>query len=147
MRLNEVLEIGASPDHVGRQLGKPAVLRALLPGEATVRETGPGAFDFTLRKTLGFLEMRQSGQIRLITLAPRQLRLTLHAAHLIGGSVDLQVIVSLVAKGRGTEIGYDGTLDAAGLAGRLLRDREGQVRPYVARIFGRLKAEIEATPA
>lgn len=147
MRLNGNVELEVAPAAVRAALNRPEVLRAMLPGDCTVKATGPGRFDFTLKKGLGFLEIRQNGTITLDSSAPGAEVLTLTASHMIGGSVDLTVAIGLAPFGAGTAAVYDGTLTAKGLAGRVLRDREGQVKPYVQRVFEKLKARIESAPS
>lgn len=147
MRLSGNVELAAAPDTVRAALMRPEVLRAMLPGECTVTPKGPGQFDFTLRKSLGFLEIRQNGTITIDSSAPGAEVLTLAASHMIGGSVDLTVAIGLAPFDSGTAAVYDGTLTAKGLAGRVLRDREGQVKPYVQRVFEKLKARIDSAPS
>ena len=147
MRLNGVMQISAPPDRVAQALEQPDVLRALLPGEASVEKTSAGQYSFTLKKTLGFLELRQNGTIQLVP-AGQGLTLVVKASHRIGGSADMSVLIGLTpGTGAGTRIAYDGTMEASGLAGRLLREREPQVRPYIARVFERMRAQIEAAPS
>lgn len=147
MRLNGNVELAVSPSEVRAALNRPDVLRAMLPGDCTVTARGPGEFDFTLKKTVGFLEIRQNGTISIDSSTPGAEVLRLAASHMIGGSVDLTVAIGLAPYGAGTAAVYDGTLTASGLAGRVLRDREGQVQPYVQRVFDKLKARIEAAPS
>jgi carbon monoxide dehydrogenase subunit G len=147
MQMNGVLEISVPPAQVLQHLAEPAVLSALLPGKGEVTQTAPGRYDFTLMKKVGFLEIRQSGQIHLTQPAADRALLALTASHLIGGSVAMEVTVNLTERPKGTRIHYDGTVSAKGLAGRLLRDREQGVQPYVNRVFARLKAQIEAAPS
>jgi carbon monoxide dehydrogenase subunit G len=147
MQLNGVLQISVPPDRVVLALEDPAVLSSLFPGEAMVQRVSEGSYTFTLTKTVGFLELRQSGTIRL-DRQKQGVALAVRAAHRIGGSADLKVMIGLEPgpRGAGTRIGYDGTLEASGLAGRLLRDRETQVRPFVTRVFERIRAQIESAP-
>ena len=147
MQLNGVLQISVPPTRVAAALEQTDVLQALLPGEAVVEKISAGNYSFTLKKTLGFLELRQSGTIRLLP-AKGGVTLLVRASHRIGGAADLSVLIELAPNpGAGTRIGYDGKLEATGLAGRLLRDRELQVHPYITQVFQRLKARIETTPA
>jgi carbon monoxide dehydrogenase subunit G len=148
MQLNGVLQISVPPARVASALEEPEVLRALLPGEARVERTSAGQYSFTLKKTLGFLELRQGGTIQLLRV-DQGVSLVVRAAHRIGGAADLSVLIGLAAggaQGKGTRIAYDGKMEASGLAGRLLRDREAQVRPYIAKVFERMRAQIEAAP-
>lgn len=147
MRLHGNVELAVAPDAVRAALNRPEVLRAMLPGDCTVTAKGPGQFEFTLKKSLGFLEIRQNGTITIDSSAPRAEVLTLAASHMIGGAVDLTVAIGLAPFGTGTAAVYDGTLTAKGLAGRVLRDSEGQVKPYVHRVFEKLKARIESAPS
>ena len=147
MQLNGVLQIDVPPARVLEAMDRPEVLRGLLPGETEVKETGPGTFDFTLRKAIGFLELRQSGTIRVERTAEGAM-MTLHAAHRIGGSADVVLKAGLTAVGpRRTRIDYEATLTGSGLAGRLLRDREARVQPYITQVFQRLRNRIETTAA
>jgi len=147
MQLNGVLQISVPPSRVAKALERPEVLRQLLPGEASVELTSVGLYSFTMKKTLGFLELRQDGTIQLVP-SDQGVTLVVRAAHRIGGAADLSVLIGLAAGAQhsGTEIAYDGTMEATGLAGRLLRDREAQVRPYIAKVFDRMKAQIESAP-
>lgn len=147
MQLNGVLQIAVPAARVASALEEPEVLRALFPGEASVTRVAAGQYGFTLKKTLGFLELRQSGTIRL-ERKDRGVAMEVRAAHRIGGAADLLVMIGLepAARGPATRISYDGTLNATGLAGRLLRDREAQVQPYIARVFERIRAQIESAP-
>lgn len=145
MRLNGNVELAVAPEAVRAALNRPEVLRAMLPGDCTVKASGPGRFDFTLKKGLGFLEIRQNGTITLDSSAPGAEVLTLTASHMIGGSVDLTVAIGLAPFGTGTAAVYDGTLTAKGLAGRVLRDREGQVKPYIQRVFSLIAPSLQAS--
>jgi len=145
MQLSGVLQISVPPARVVSALEEPDVLRALFPGEASVQQTSDGNYNFTLKKSLGFLELRQGGTIRLERVG-EGVSLVVRAAHRIGGAADLSVLIGLAGRDAGTAIAYDGTMEATGLAGRLLRDRAAQVRPYIVKVFDRMKAQIEAAP-
>jgi carbon monoxide dehydrogenase subunit G len=147
MRLEGVLELNVPPSRVLQSLGDPDVIQAFLPGECTVTPTGAGTYDFALRKSLGFLELRLGGQITVEDQGPDQARMTMKASHKIGGALDMDMGLTLTPQGTGTQIAYSGTLDATGLAGRVVRDRALQIRPYVTKVFDRLKARIESEPA
>lgn len=147
MRLNGLVEIAAPPAQVLKRLADPATLQAMLPGEARVTLKSPGVYGFTLKKTVGFLDVRQSGDLRLTQAGPDRAELSLDASHLLAGAVALKVSITTTPKPKGTRIDYDGDLSATGLAGRLLRDREEGVKPYIRRIFQKLKAQIESAPS
>lgn len=146
MRLEGVVEIGLPPKRVRRSLGEPAVLRALMPGDAAVRKTGPGQFAFTLVKPIGPVKLRQAGQITLTDLAERQVQVAVKASNLVAGSVDLQFIIHLQPRPSGSQITYAGEIQAKGLAAKLLADHQDKVPPFMGRAFQRLKARLEAAP-
>lgn len=147
MQLAGDIALPLPPAAVRQRLDDAEVLRALLPGQAAITRTAPGRFDFTLSKSVGPLELRQSGKIELDEAPDGRLHLRLNASHLIGGSVQLLAVLGLTPVAAGCRAALSGKIEARGLAGRLLRDREAQVRPYTDRILARLKAKLLAPPS
>jgi carbon monoxide dehydrogenase subunit G len=143
MQLNGVLRINVGGDALRAALARPEVLAELLPGKAEVTQTSPGQYDFTLTRSMGFFDFTQKGQITLQAETPERERLTIKASNLLGGSVALSVALDLTPVPAGTRIAYAADLQAKGLAGRLLADREEHIQPYVMRVFQKLKAQIE----
>ncbi len=97
-----------------------------------------------MKKSLGPMEIRQSGTVEVRLLDGDRIGLAVRSGHRFGGKVEIATVIALTPRPKGTSIAYDGNVEATGLAARLLRDREERVQPYVQDLMKKLKAEIEA---
>ena len=144
MRLSGTVEFAVSAQGLRTALQSPRVLASMIPGTVEMQPAEGGNFAFLMKKTLGPVELRQRGTVEVRLLGDNHVGLELRSRHRLGGTVKVATLLVLIPRVGGTRIDYDGNVEATGLAGRLLRDREERVQPFVRNLMRRLKAEIEA---
>jgi len=126
-------------------LNDPAVLAKMIPAKSEIRQVAPGEFAFTVRRAFGPLMVNMPGTLTLVPeAAEHDLSLTAHAAHMIGGKVDITLNIRLTPGPAGTVLTYDGQVAASGLANRLLGDNSERVQDALQSMFIRLKRLADA---
>ncbi len=126
-------------------LNDPAAMAKLLPQNAKLELSGPGSFAFTVTKAMGPIKLTLPGTMTVIPTGTRQdQKLQVKAAHMIGGKVNLDLDVTMSDTGSITQLTYDGTLEASGLAGRMLQEREDRMNGFIRNMVVALKRHAEA---
>jgi carbon monoxide dehydrogenase subunit G len=148
LHLDGVIRTTCTPDRLLALLHDPVALNAMLPGGMEVRQTGPTDYAFVICKPWGPVSFRMPGTVSLMPSAGGHDRnIVIRAAHLIGGRVNLSLLIRVkVARGM-TVLTYEGTMVASGLAGHLLGDNQERVQTGVRSVFLRLKRLAEGGPA
>ena len=120
------------------------ILAKLMPPGCTISRTGPDAFAFVMKRKFGPVELALPGTI-LIVSQGAQHQMTFHGAHLLFGKADMALSITLSEANKLTVLEYTGTLQASGLAGRLLsRVKEKTVNERVHKGFVSFKTHVTA---
>lgn len=144
MDLSGQIRTTCPPDLLVSALRDPAALVQLLPLGAKVEQTSPGVYAFSVAKNIGPIKLTLPGQMVLTSGATGHDQvLKAHAAHLIGGKVDLALAIRITTDGRTTLLAYTGTLVATGLAGRILHEHRDRANSSLKAALVRLKLHAE----
>lgn len=145
MDLSGQIRTTCPPDLLVRIMRDPATLAQLLPDGSQMDQTADGAYAFSVSKSVGPIRLTLPGRMSLTTdgTGHDQL-LKAHAAHMIGGKVDLALTLRITTEGRTTLLAYDGTLTATGLAGRILHEHRQRANGSLRAALIRLKLHAEA---
>ena len=144
MDLSGQIRTACPPDFLVRIMRDPVALAQLLPAGSKVALNADGTYGFSVSKSVGPIKLSLPGKLQLVQdpLGFDQV-LTAHAAHLIGGKVDLALNIAIKAEGRITHLSYAGTLTATGLAGRVLQEHRARANNSLKSALTRLKLYAE----
>jgi carbon monoxide dehydrogenase subunit G len=144
MDLSGQIRTTCPPDQLVRVMRDPAALAQLLPFGSKMDSTGEGTYAFSVSKSVGPIKLTLPGTMALTaTGSGHDQTLSAHAAHLIGGKVDLTLALSITTEGRVTHMAYQGNLTASGLAGRVLAEHKSRANGSLKAALLRLKAHAE----
>lgn len=144
-RLSGRIEIAAAPAVVAAALHDPAMLRRMIPGCAEISPAGPDAWSARIEKAAGPVTLRLVVRIALQTLPDGGgYVLTAQGKSLIAGSVSLRLALGLSDTDGSTVLEHDGTLQAEGMAGRLLQGNEARVAARSDQLFSNLREHVES---
>ena len=144
MDLSGQIRTTCPPDLLVSALRDPAALVQLLPLGAKVEQTSPGVYAFSVAKNIGPIKLTLPGQMVLTSGATGHDQvLKAHAAHLIGGKVDIDLNIRLATLTGMTVLSYQGTMTATGLANRVLGEYEKRAQTGMRSVFLRLKQRAE----
>ena len=133
------------PDHLIAVLYDVKTLERLMPMGATLNQTAKGRFAFSVRRVVGPITLTLPGQLSLDAKGTgHDQTLTLRAAHIIGGKVDLDLDLAITSEGGNTRLAYTGAWNAMGLSGRVLRDHGARVNAAIRVAMVQLKTQAEA---
>ncbi len=145
MEISGTLRAHCPPEDLVATLADARAISRLLPAGAKVEQTGEGRYSFTVSRAFGPIKLTLPGQM---TLTPGEKghdrKLTLRAAHVIGGKVDLELDFFIEPGHEATRFSYSGKLDATGLAGRIAREHRGRINAVVKGGMTRLRHLAEA---
>lgn len=145
MQITGTKRIGLARDAAIKALHEPETLALLFPGKAEVTMSDFGTYGLVFKKNLDLFEMTQRGTLTLLPQGDDCYRMAVKASHMLAGSVDMTMDI-VFKEGNApsqTNIQYEGTLEATGLARRLLHQHEHRVETAVSVAFNRLKARLE----
>jgi carbon monoxide dehydrogenase subunit G len=143
MKVAGALRILQPPARVAEALHDPAVLHHMLPACEGVEPLGPGRFRASMARKVGLLTLRVAPEIGLAPLPDGSgLDLTVEASSRIAGSLAARLCLGLEDDPVGTRLTWDGTVEASGLAQRLLAERQDQVAERVRGLFITLKRHL-----
>ena len=98
-----------------------------------------------MTKAVGPIRLTLPGQMSLTpTGEGHNQGLTARASHLIGGKVELALNLIIDRHDDLTRLAYSGTLNATGLAGRMLREHHVRVNALLKSALTRLRIHAEA---
>ncbi len=146
MQLSGQIKTHCPAEFLLEVLRDPAAMAQLLPEGSKLEKTDEGVYSFTMTRSVGPIRLTLPGTL---TLTPRGKglgqRITVKAGHLIGGKVDLDLKVDVNEADGQTRVGYDGDVEATGLAGRILKEHHARANSAVKTSLTRLKlyAEIQ----
>ena len=100
-------------------LRDPSILAQLLPKGCTLDQTGPDAFGFVLKRKFGPIELALPGTITIESKGNLHW-LNFRGAHQLFGRANMALTLILTESKGVTNLDYKGSLQASGLAGRLL---------------------------
>ena len=144
MDLSGQIRTTCPPDQLVSTLRDPVALAQLLPLGSKVQQTAAGIYGFSVVKNVGPIKLTLHGQLDLTPGAMGHDQvLKAHAAHLIGGKVDLTLAIGITTDGRTTLLAYTGTLVATGLAGRILHEHRNRANSSLKAALLRLKLYAE----
>jgi carbon monoxide dehydrogenase subunit G len=145
MELSGQIRTTCPPDQLVRIMRDPATLAQLLPVGSKMDMTADGSYAFSVTKSVGPIKLTLPGTMQLQpTGQNHDQSLTAHAAHMIGGKVDLALTLTLTTEGRVTILAYAGTLTATGLAGRVLKEHANRANGSLKSALSRLREHAEA---
>ena len=145
MKLSGLIRTNCPPDRLMALLHDPLILARMLPKGCEVTKSGEGSFDFAIRRAFGPINLSLPGTMTLMPTGTLQDHvLTAHAAHIIGGKVELTLTLAARRTDGTTKLSYEGDLQATGLAGRLMKEYESQADDGMRAAFQRLKKAAEA---
>lgn len=140
------LAMAAPPGAVVKALRDPAVLARLIPGCTGIKTVGPDAWTVHLEKAAGPLTLRLIAHLALVTQGDeRHLLLTAKGRSLIAGSVSLDLALTLSQTDGATLLRHDGSVQADGLAGRLLQANDAKLAARSDQLFSRLRELVETS--
>ena len=144
MQLTGMIRTTCPPDQLMALLDDPAVLALMMPGGSEIRQTSATGYAFVIRKAIGPLKLNMPGTLTLTPVgAGPDRHMTAHAAHLIGGKVDIDLNIRLATLTGMTVLSYQGTMTATGLANRVLGEFEKRAQTGMRSVFLRLKQRAE----
>lgn len=145
MHLSGQIRTTCPPDLLVKVMRDPAALAQLLPPGSKMALASDGTYAFSVTKSVGPIRLTLPGTMQLAaTGQDHNQTLTAHAAHLIGGKVDLTLALTLTTEGRVTHLAYAGDLTATGLAGRVLAEHKARANNSLKAALLRLKIHAEA---
>ena len=144
MDVSGLIRSTCPPESLVSALCDARSLARLLPDGSTLEKTGDGQYSFTVTKAVGPMRLTLPGKMTLTAsgIGHNQL-LTARASHLIGGKVELDLNLAIDQHGEQTHLAYSGTLNAAGLAGRVLREHRARANAMLKAALIRLKLHAE----
>jgi 2-furoyl-CoA dehydrogenase large subunit len=144
LQFGDRIVFGCPPERVVAALGDPATLAAVLPWCSGVEPLAPGRFRATIARRIGPLPMRVEPEVTFQPLPAAGLhRLTLTGGSLLTGRVEAALSMQLRPVPQGTQIDYEGEVQATGLAGRILAERGAEVARRFRAMLNALKARLE----
>lgn len=136
MEVSGLIRTTCSPDDLLTALNDAEILTAVLPKGSRVDQTGEGAFTFSVTKNVGPIKLTLPGTLTITQKGKRRAKtISVRAAHIIAGKVDLDLDIRFELSADHTRLIYTGELAATGLAGRVLGE-------YATRANGALKAAL-----
>lgn len=148
MDLSGQIRTTCLPDLLVKIMRDPDTLAQLLPAGSKMEMNADGTYAFSVSKSVGPIKLTLPGKLTLTPGARGHDQvLTAHAAHIIGGKVDLTLNIVLTNEGRQTELTYNGVLTATGLAGRILHEHRARANSSLKAALTRLKFHAEAQAA
>ena len=148
MQLAGTLSLALPPRRAIAALHDPENLAAYLPAPSTVRQLSTTAFEFVVMRPLGPIIFKLPGRLLIEPVARgKRYSFVANGKHTLAGGVTLALTIDFGGGGGATAISYDGTLEATGLAGRLLGERQHRVQTVLDAMFAGLKARIERVVA
>jgi carbon monoxide dehydrogenase subunit G len=97
----------------------PADLRASMPGCEAMDETGPGAYDITIKVGIAAIRGTYSGTVKLADEKPQDSYRLIVSGSGKPGSVQGDAVMTLSEKDGGTLVTYQGEVKAQGAIARL----------------------------
>ena len=144
MHVSGMIKMTCPPDILLATLHDPLALAEILPSGSTLDRSGADSFDFSISKSVGPIRLTMRGALTLAAVDGDLVQqMTINASHMIGGKVDVSLVLTIDTVDRVTRLGYDGDIDAQGLAGRVLKENAGSVDDIVKRTMTRLKHQAQ----
>ncbi|MDT8855283.1 SRPBCC domain-containing protein [Paracoccaceae bacterium Fryx2] len=136
MQVQGQVNVAVRPPAVVRALHDPVLLQSFLPGGSKVTRTSETVFDFLAMRETAMITLKLPGTLTILELTPRRAyRMTARARHLLGGSLALDLDLTLARIDEATDLSYLGTIEGGGLAGKLLGDHEDAARNRITNMF------------
>ena len=145
MQLSGQIRTTCPPTMLVGLLRDPAALVQLLPAGAKIDVKADGSMGFFMAKSVGPIRLTLPGTLTLAATGHNADQVLIaHAAHLIGGKVDLTLTLAFATEGRITQLVYTGELTATGLAGRVLKEHRERANASLKAAMTRLKLYAES---
>ena len=144
MQISGQIRTTCPPAFLLQALRDPQAMIQLLPSGSKLEQSGDDTFAFTLTKSVGPIRLTLPGTLTLTpTGEGHNQKMTVHAAHLIAGKVDLTLQIVIDQAGAQTRIAYDGELGATGLSGRILKEHRARANEVVKASLTRFRLRAE----
>ena len=144
MDISGLIRSTCPPESLVSALRDARSLARLLPDGSTLEKTGDGQYGFSVTKAVGPIRLTLPGKMTLTaTGTGHNQLLSARASHLIGGKVELDLTLTIDQHGEQTHLAYSGRLNAAGLAGRMLRGHRARANSMLKAALIRLKLHAE----
>ncbi|MEI6097025.1 MAG: SRPBCC domain-containing protein [Alphaproteobacteria bacterium] len=144
MELRGQITTKCPPEFMVAIMRNPTALAQLLPAGSRIEAIAEDSYSFKVSKDVGPITLTLPGKLQLRAKGGgHDQTLTVHAAHLIGGKVDMELNVAIVNDGGMTRLTYEGDLTASGLAGRVLQEHRARANHSLKAALMRLKLHAE----
>lgn len=144
MELSGQIKTKCPPDFLVAVMHDPAALAKLLPAGSRIDRNADGSFAFSVSKGIGPIKLTLPGKMHLTAKgAGHDHVLSIKAAHLIGGKVDMTLDLAITHDGEMTKLKYSGDLTASGLAGRVLQEHHSRANASLKSALIRLRIYAE----
>ena len=144
MDLSGQIKTKCPPDHLIAVLRDPAALAKLLPAGSRIDRNADGSLAFWVSKAVGPIRLTLPGKFQMTATGVGHGQvLTVNAAHLVGGKVDMVLNLAITPEGGSTKLSYSGSLTASGLAGRVLKEHRARANVSLNAALSRLKVYAE----
>lgn len=144
MQINGQLKTKCPPPFLVNILRDPDAMMQLLPAGSDLEQSPDGSYKFSVIKSIGPIRLTLPGTLTITpTGQGHGQTMTVQAAHLIGGKVDMKLHFAITRDEGLTQMVYEGDLDATGLAGRILREHRSRANSAVKASLFRLKLHAE----
>lgn len=144
MQINGQLKTSCPPPFLVKVLRDPDAMVQFLPMGSDLKQSADGTYKFSVVKSVGPIRLTLPGTLTITpTGQGHGQTMTINAAHLIGGKVDMKLHLAITRTEGQTQIAYEGDLDATGLAGRILKEHRARANSAVKASLFRLKLHAE----
>ena len=140
MKLNGSISTPCPPENVLPFLHDPVVLAKIAPEGFVFAQRASGQVLFSFQRRIGVLILKLSGKLTLRDMGDEaKSRVDILAEHRFGGSVmiGLDVTPQIGPDGAQT-LAWSGTMEASGLAARIVKQRESEAHKIVTTLIERL---------
>ena len=145
MKLSGTATISAPPEKVWAALNDPVILAKCLPGCERLDPDGPNRFKAAVSFGLAAISGKYAGSLELAEKKPPHSMLLKMEGKGIPGFVKGEGRVELHAKGKQTELHYDGEAQVGGMIAAVgQRMIDAASKKIVAQFFERFSAELAA---
>ena len=149
MQLVGMILTNCPPDQVVHLLSDPVVLQKVAPKGCAIGTKAGETVPFVMRRKVGPINLTMNGELTVRkTSDGATYAMELKAGHMIAGRVKLLLNLAPHPAATGkSSLNWIGTLEAHGLASRLVEERVDQVQTILTNLFQRLRTQAEGPEA
>jgi carbon monoxide dehydrogenase subunit G len=144
MQITGQIRTKCPPPFLVSILRDPEAMNQLLPTGSELAQSEDGSYKFSVVKSVGPIRLTLPGTLTINPTGQGHSQImTVQAAHMIAGKVDMKLRLVITRVEGQTQMAYDGNLDATGLAGRILKEHRLRANSAVKASLFRLKLHAE----